>query len=100
MARPLLGWSRKPSRVMLGHYDPSHNAIILSKILDRAATPRLAVEYVLFHEMLHLRFPVEHRGARRCVHTRDFKSAEKQFASLRQAKEALKRLCSGSDNPD
>jgi len=100
MARPLLGWSRKPSRVMLGHYDPSHNAIILSKVLDRPAIPRLAVEYVLFHEMLHLRFPVEHRGARRCVHTRDFKAAEKQFAFLRQAKEALKRLCSGSDNPD
>ena len=100
MARPLLGWSRKPSRVMLGHYDPSHNAIILSKVLDRPAIPRLAVEYVLFHEMLHLRFPVEHRGARRCVHTRDFKAAEKQFGSLRQAKEALKRLCSGSDNPD
>lgn len=100
MARPLLGWSRKPSRVMLGHYDPSHNAIILSKVLDGPAIPRLAVEYVLFHEMLHLRFPVEHRGARRCVHTRDFKAAEKQFASLRQAKEALKRLGSSSDNPD
>jgi hypothetical protein len=93
MARPLLGWSRKPSRIMLGHYDPSHNAIVLSKILDRPSVPHLAVEYVLFHEMLHLRFPVEHRGARRCVHTRDFKAAEKQFVSLRQAKEALKRLC-------
>ncbi len=100
MARPLLGWSRKPSRVMLGHYDPSHNAIVLSKLLDRSAIPRLAVEYVLFHEMLHLRFPVEHRGARRCVHTRDFKAAEKEFASLREAKEVLKRLCSGSDSPD
>ncbi len=97
MARPLLGWSRKPSRVMLGHYDPSHNAIILSKLLDRPGIPHLAVEYVLFHEMLHLRFPVEHRGARRCVHTRDFKAAEKQFVSLRQAKEALKRLCAGAD---
>ena len=100
MARPLLGWSRKPSRVMLGHYDPSHNAIVLSKLLDRSPIPRLAVEYVLFHEMLHLRFPVEHRGARRCVHTRDFKAAEKEFASLREAKEVLKRLCSGSDSPD
>ena len=70
MARPLLGWSRKVSRVMLGHFDPSHNAIMLSRLLDRAEVPRLVVEYVLFHEMLHLRFPVEHRGARRCVHTR------------------------------
>src|SRR5579863_8840659 len=61
MACPLLGWSRRPSRVMLGHYDPSHNAIILSRLLDQPRVPKLAVEYILFHEMLHLRFPVEHR---------------------------------------
>ena len=100
MARPALGWSRKPSRVMLGHYDPSHNAIILSKLLDRATVPRFVVEYVLFHEMLHLRYPVEHRGARRCVHTREFKEAEKGFPALERAKLALKRLCAGSQNPD
>jgi hypothetical protein len=93
MARPLLGWSRQPSRVMLGHYDPSHNAIILTRLLDRQPVPRLAVEYLLFHEMLHLRFPVEHRGARRCVHTRQFKEAEKEFVHLKQAKELLKRIC-------
>lgn len=93
LARPLLGWSRRPSRVMLGHYDPSHNAIILSSLLDRPATPRLVTEYVLFHEMLHLRFPVEHRGPRRCVHTREFKQAEKAYPDLTRAKELLKRIC-------
>jgi SprT-like family protein len=93
MARPLLGWSRNVSRVMLGHYDPSHNAIILSRLLDSPASPSLAVEYVLFHEMLHLRFPVEHRGIRRCVHTREFKNAEKEFLHLKQAKELLKKIC-------
>lgn len=92
MAQPLLGWSRRPSRVMLGHYDPSHNAIILSRLLDSPRVPRLAVEYVLFHEMLHLRFPVDHRGARRCVHTREFKQAERAFPQLPQAKELLKAL--------
>jgi hypothetical protein len=93
MAQPLLGWSRQPSRVMLGHYDPSHNAIILSRLLDSARVPRLAVEYVMFHEMLHLRFPVEHRGARRCVHTREFKAAEQEFPRLTEAKQMLKSIC-------
>jgi len=96
MAEPLLGWSRRPSRVMLGHYDPSHNAIILSRLLDQPGVPKLAVEYILFHEMLHLRFPVEHRGARRCVHTREFKDAEKQFPQLKEAKLLLKTVCSGA----
>ena len=92
MARPVLGWSPFASRTMLGHYDPSHNAIVLSRILDRAETPRLAVEYVLFHEMLHLCHPAEHHGARRCVHTRAFKDAEKQFENLREAKAMLRKL--------
>jgi hypothetical protein len=92
MARPAIGWSRNASRTMLGHYDPSHNAIVLSRILDRPETPRLAVEYVLFHEMLHLRYPAEHNGSRRCVHTRAFKEAEKQFERLKEAKTLLKHL--------
>ena len=92
MARPLLGWSMRVSRVTLGHYDPSHHAIIISKLLDSNKAPRVAIEYVMFHEMLHLRFPVDHRGARRCVHTPEFKEAEKQFPLFKEAKEMLKRL--------
>jgi hypothetical protein len=92
MARPALGWSPHASRTLLGHYDPSHHTIVLSRILDRAETPQLAVEYVLFHEMLHLRYPVEHRGARRCVHTKAFKEAEKQFEHFRVAKALLRHL--------
>ncbi|HTP86627.1 MAG TPA: SprT-like domain-containing protein [Bryobacteraceae bacterium] len=92
MARPALGWGTRASRTTLGHYDASHNAIVLSTILDREKVPRLAVEYVLFHEMLHLRFPVEHRGVRRCVHTPEFKEAEKQFEGFAEAKQMLKRL--------
>lgn len=92
MARPLLGWSRWPSRTALGHFDPSHNAIIISKLFDRREAPRLALEYVVFHEMLHLRFPVETRGARRRVHTRQFHEAEREFAHLKDAKELIKKL--------
>lgn len=92
LARPELGWSRRPSRTTLGHYDPSHNAIILSSIMDRPEVPRLAVEYVMFHEMLHLRYPVDHRGARRCVHTHEFRCAEKEFPALEEAKRILKQL--------
>jgi hypothetical protein len=55
LGRPLLGWSRQLSRSLLGHFDPSHNAIIISRIFDRPAAPPLALEYVMFHEMLHLR---------------------------------------------
>jgi len=92
MARPLLGWSRRLSRTSLGHFDPSHNAIIISKLLDSPAAPLLALEYVLFHEMLHLRYPAQTHGARRSVHTKEFREAERAFTGFREARELLKKL--------
>jgi hypothetical protein len=92
LGRPLLGWSRGASRNQLGHFDPSHNAIVISRIFDRVLIPALALEYVMFHEMLHLRYPVDHTKARRCVHTAEFKEAEKKFPGWKEAKEILRRL--------
>ena len=93
LGQPRLGWSRTRSRTMLGHFDPAHNAIIISRIFDRREVPRLLVEYIVYHEMLHLRHPVEHRHARRCVHTREFKLAEREFPQLEEARKLLKTLC-------
>ncbi len=92
LGRPLLGWSRNASRSMLGHFDPSHNAIVISRIFDRPGVPLTALEYVMFHEMLHLRFPADHSGSRRRVHTRELREAEKKYPGLKEAKEALRRL--------
>jgi len=92
LGRPLLGWSRRASRGLLGHFDPSHNAIIISRIFDKPAAPPLALEYVMFHEMLNLRYPVDHHGVRRRVHTREFQQAERVFPRLAEAKELLKKL--------
>jgi hypothetical protein len=92
MPRPAIGWSLRASRGILGHYDASHHTIVLSKILDSRNVPQMVVEYVLFHEMLHIKHPTEHRMGRRCVHTREFKTAEEQFEKLKEAKDALKRL--------
>jgi predicted metal-dependent hydrolase len=91
-AQPQLGWSVRPSRTTLGHYDPSHHVIVLSRLLDSEEAPVLIVKFVLFHEMLHLRYPTEHRGSRRCVHTREFKQAERVFAQYKQAKDELRRF--------
>jgi predicted metal-dependent hydrolase len=92
MARPAIGWSLVRSKTRLGHYDPSHNTIVISRIFDDPRAPRLALEYVMFHEMLHLHYPVDHSGARRCVHTPEFKAHEKQFPQFREARALLKKL--------
>ena len=95
MARPALGWSHIRSRTRLGHFDPSHDMIVISRIFDDARAPRLALEYVMYHEMLHLHYPVHHSGARRCVHTPEFKAHEKLFPQFKEAKALLRRLTIG-----
>ena len=92
MARPRLSWSQTKTRRILGHYDPAHNAIIISRIFDQPNRPRLPLEYVMFHEMLHLQFPVDHNGARRRVHTKEFREAEKRFPQLKEALAFIRRL--------
>lgn len=94
LSRPVLSWSQRPSRRILGHYDPAHNAIVISRLLDSERVPRLAVAYVLFHEMLHLHFPEEHNGAQRRVHTEAFRKAERMFVGLERAKQMLRNLTS------
>ena len=92
MSRPQLGWSLKASRYTLGHFDPAHNVIVVSRLLDRPEVPTLLVRYVMFHEMLHLMHPTEHRGSRRCVHTREFKRAERRFENFEQVRFEVKQL--------
>jgi hypothetical protein len=92
MARPVLSWSRSASRTLLGHFDASHNAIIISRIFDQPHTRQCLVDYIMYHEMLHLKYPVQHRGSRRCVHSAAFRAEEQRFPQYDQVKECLKRL--------
>ena len=92
MAQPELSWAPAAAKRNLGHYDPAHNAILISRIFDSPRVPRLALEYVLYHEMLHLKFPVKMNGDRRCVHSAEFRREERRFARWEEAEALLKRL--------
>jgi len=91
-ARPRMSWSHGRSRSLLGHYDPAHNAIVVSRIFDQPAVPRYAVEYIVYHEMLHLRHPVRLNGSRRCVHTPEFRAQEKLFPQFDAAQRFIRHL--------
>ncbi|HKV39481.1 MAG TPA: M48 family peptidase, partial [Blastocatellia bacterium] len=55
LERPRLSWSTTRTRRVLGHHDPVHDTIIVSKTLDSPQIPRLVLEYVVYHEMLHIK---------------------------------------------
>ncbi len=86
MSAPALGWTPGESRTVLGHYDPAHHTIVISSLLDRVSVPREVVAYVLYHEMLHLRYPVKRIAGKRCVHTEEFRRAEEEFAEIGAAR--------------
>jgi predicted metal-dependent hydrolase len=92
LARPQMTWSRDHARNHLGHYDPAHNAIVVSRIFDHPRVPRYAVDYIVYHEMLHLKHPVKLRGSRRCVHSAEFQAEEKLFPRLDEVKRFLKQI--------
>jgi predicted metal-dependent hydrolase len=92
LARPRMTWSRNHARNRLGHYDPAHNAIVVSRVFDHPRVPSYAMEYIVYHEMLHLKHPVKLRGSRRCVHPAEFQAEEKLFPHLEKDKQFLKRL--------
>jgi predicted metal-dependent hydrolase len=92
LGRPRMSWSQTKTRRILGHYDPAHNAIIISRIFDHFAVPRYVLDYIVYHEMLHLKHPVRLRGTRRCVHSAEFQAEEKLFPHMAQANAFLKRL--------
>ncbi len=92
LGRPQLTWSAEFAKRSLGHYDAAHNTIVVSRVFDRPSSPRYAIEYLLYHEMLHLKHPVKMRGLRRCVHSREFKADERLFPQLAEALAFIHRL--------
>jgi SprT-like family protein len=92
LQRPHIGWSNRSWRRQFGCYDPGPNHILLNRRMDRPGVPQLAVEYVLFHEMLHVKHPTRRSGCSLVSHSREFREEEKRFAEFERARRVLDRL--------
>jgi len=90
--RPRLAWSPRPWRTQLGCFDPALNQIVLSSRLDCAVVPRYAVEYVLFHEMLHVKHAIRRASCGLQSHSREFRRQEKRFHLFERARRFLSTL--------
>src|SRR6266852_8937590 len=90
--KPVLTWSQRRARSILGHHDAAHDTITISKILDSREVPEWFVEYILFHEMLHIKHPARIINGRRYYHTSAFRSEEKSYPQYEQAQEWLDRV--------
>lgn len=83
--KPVLTWSAQKTYRILGHHDATHDHIAISKSLDSKKVPQFVVEYVVFHEMLHIAHPAKHINGRRYHHTPEFKKDERRFEHYQEA---------------
>jgi hypothetical protein len=86
-----LGWSLKKSRHLLGHFDPSHHSITISRVFDDPRVPESIVSYVLYHEMLHATAADPANFDCRSRHSREFKDREKEFPDFKYANDWIRK---------
>jgi len=92
LARPHIGWSVRSWRRQFGCYDPGPRQILLNRRMDHPAVPACAVEYVLYHEMLHVKHPTRRSGCSLVSHSPEFRAEEKRFPEFERARKILDRL--------
>ena len=92
LERPHIAWSARAWRRQFGCYDPGPNQILLNRRMDRPRVPPCAVEYVLYHEMLHVKHPTRRSGCTLVSHSREFREEEKRFPEFARARRLLDRL--------
>ena len=92
LSQPRLVWSSRRSIRRLGYFHPEINTIAVTQKLDDKNIPRMLVEYVLYHEMLHQHFGVKNHNGRRYAHTSAFRTAEKKFKHQNEAQNLIKLL--------
>ena len=92
LPKPHLSWSTKKSRYVLGRFDMTHDTIFISRLFDSLDVPLYVTEYVMFHEMLHVKHHSRVEDSRLRVHTPEFKADEKRFAQYSPAKFWLKQI--------
>jgi hypothetical protein len=94
LERPHIGWSTRKWRRQFGCYDPGPNQILLNSRMDHPRVPSVAVEYVLYHEMLHVKHPTRRSGCTLLAHSPEFRAAEKRFPEFARARKILDQLAS------
>jgi hypothetical protein len=81
---PNLVWHNSTRR--FGSYEYGSDTISMSKIL-LGDTP--ALDYVMYHEMLHKKFKFSSTNGRACHHSKEFREMERKFESSQEMEKRL-----------
>ena len=85
LEKPTLTWSQRKTRSILGHHDRVYDTIVISKSLDSTQVPEWFVEFIIYHEMLHMKHAARMIKGRRYYHTAAFRSDERRHERYEDA---------------
>jgi len=85
-------WTSRPNIRKMGYCSPMMRVVAVSSILDDPSVPEYVVDYVVYHESLHLR--QGYRPNKR-AHDSDFRREERSFPSYKEAEAYLNSLSRG-----
>lgn len=91
LQEPRLGWSLKPAYTRLGFYDAARNLLVISRIFDSRKAELAVLEFLMYHEMLHIFFPTQTINGRRRIHSPDFRKKEQEFPGYEQIQKWIRK---------
>ncbi|HYV00419.1 MAG TPA: SprT-like domain-containing protein [Pyrinomonadaceae bacterium] len=92
LEKPTLTWSQRKTRSILGHHDRVYDTIVISKSLDSTQVPEWFVEFIIYHEMLHIKHAARMINGRRYYHTAAFRLDERRFNRYDEAQRWLEQV--------
>lgn len=92
LEKPTITWSQRKTRSILGHHDRVYETITISKSLDSPQVPDWFVEFILYHEMLHIKHAARMINGRRYYHTAAFRIDERRFLKYEEAQRWLEKV--------
>jgi predicted metal-dependent hydrolase len=92
LERPRLAWSATRSRRILGRYDATHHTVFISLLFDSPLVPDFVLDYILYHELLHIRHPSRARDCRFINHTPEFRADERKFKNYKKATDWVRKI--------
>ena len=84
-----LTWTKQPITKRIGNCSVLMKVVIISSVFDTPHIPELVIDYVLYHELIHLDRGFDPFGQ---LHGTDFRVLEHLYPMHAEAKEWLKRL--------
>ena len=85
-----LSWTKEPNVRKVGYCSVLMKVVSVSSALDNTEIPDFVMDYVMYHELCHIRIGFDPSSER---HGKKFAELESMFQKKKEAEDWLRKLC-------